>query len=208
MTDELVFPVGHDLGAFHPGRGRPVARYEIRAGRTTYGLPTGDEYRVWLVAHGVPGQPLTWPRYRADLRASGVPDAAGIAGRLAADGLLWRVPPSGDAAVGFAARHRVMPLMTAVGMAEETPPEGYSLGLPGHPTVHVDSLGYWLWLWGGQWDSLWHASAALAGTRLGAAVGDGDPRACLAAVLAELPQLISSGTACLDAAAGAVTPAG
>jgi hypothetical protein len=201
MTEDelLVVPVGHDLGVFHPGGGQPPVRHEIRVGRITYGLPSAGEHQVWAMAHGSPGEPpLTWPRYRSKLLALGVPNAGRIAGLLAGDGLLCRVPPAGDAAIGFATRHRVVPLMTALGVTDDTPHDRYTIGLFGHPVAHVDEVGYWLWFWGHLHDSLWLASEALAVVRREAGHDD-DAAACLTLVLTRLHHLLATSAAYLDA---------
>jgi len=194
----LVFPVGHDLGPYHPSAGQPAVRHEVRIGRTVYGLPGPAEHEAWLLAHGAFGvAPLTMSRYRDRLRDSGIRNAAEIAGSLAADGLIRRVPPSGEGAVEFARQHRVMPLMTGIGIPDQSRPGRYAIGVFGRPMTYVDEIGYWLWLHGHRWDDLWLASTALAETQPGESTGE--PAASLTLILTRLHQLLSASAAYLDA---------
>ena len=197
---ELVFPVGHQLGPYFPGDSEDPDYYEVCIGRTTYGLPT-DEGRVWLLAHGRPGEtPLTWPEYRRILIGSGIADVAGVAGRLANDGLLQRVPDTGEQAVAFARRHRIMPMATAIGNAGEGIPDGrYALGMPGHPFMYADDIEYWLWLWSPVHDSLAHACDELATSQAGVDRADGDPHTLLPLAMAAVQALIAHQMAFLDA---------
>ena len=41
----LVFPVGHDLGPYHPSAGQPAVRHEVRIGRTL-ARNSGSEYNT------------------------------------------------------------------------------------------------------------------------------------------------------------------
>jgi hypothetical protein len=126
---------------------------------------------------------------------AGIADIDEAVGRLADSGLLWRVPPSGADAVAFARGHRLLPLATAAGNVD-APADTYVLGLPGGVRHHqATELEYWLWLWGGQWDSLWVACETLAG-RPGAT----DPLSCVTPVLLAAQELIVHSVAFLDTA--------
>jgi len=194
FREELVFPVGFDLGPFYPAPGEPLAHYEVCVGRTSLTLPTEDDYRIWTLAHQ-PGEhsPLTWPTYRDRLADTGIADAFPLAQRLADNGMLWSVSPTGAAAAEFVRGHRLLPLATAIGDVEvEVPADTYALGLPRGPYHYASAVEYWLWLWGAQWDSLWTACEALAkGT---------DPLACVAPVLLATQELIVGSVAFLDVA--------
>ncbi len=197
MTD-LVFPVGHDLGPFFPDTGEPFDYYEICVGRQVYGLRTNDDYAVWMRAHGpVDEKPLTFARYYENLMSDGIPDAADRAAGLAADRLLWVVPLTGPAAVHFAKAYRPMPLVTAIGNVGPDVPAGrYALGRPTRVFHYADEVEYWLWLWGGHFDSLWLAVEAFADTDL----GTGDPQECVGALLLAAQSLINHSLLFFDAA--------
>ena len=200
--DDLLVPVGHDLGPFYAEKDQPFSFYEICVGRTTYALPTNNDYAVWLRGHGpVDRPPLTYTRYRDALIDAGIPDGDGLAYRLAANGLLRQIPRTGDVAVEFARTHRITPLLTAIGTANaDVPPGRWALGRPGVVFHHADEVEYWLWLWGGRFDSLWLACEALARSELGARTGDGDPNRCVGPVLLAVQNLILHALLFLDAA--------
>jgi hypothetical protein len=200
--EDLVFPIGFDLGPFFPAPGEPLAYYEVCIGRTSYTLPAEDDYRVWTTAHlPVERPPLTWPAYRDRLIDARIADAGSLARRLADNGLLRTVPPDGEGAVAFLRAHRLLPLATAIGDAEvEVPPGTYALGLPRGPYYHATELEYWLWLWGAQWDSLWAACEMLAQRPADKRIGDGDPRSCVTPVLLGAQALILNSVGFLDAA--------
>jgi hypothetical protein len=204
MSDEdlLVFPVGHDLGPFFPAAGEGFAYYEVCLGRRVYGLPTNYDYAVWMRAHGpVDESPLTWARYRHNLISDDIPDAGGRAGRLANEGLLWRVPGSGPGAVEFARVHRPMPLVTAIGdVGPDIPAGKHALGRPTTVFHYADDVEYWLWLWGGHFDSMWLAVEEFADTPLGRTVGAGDPQRCIGPALLAAQSLINHSLLFFDAA--------
>jgi hypothetical protein len=136
------------------------------------------------MAHGSPGEPaLTWDRYQDALRSDGPPEAPRLAGQLATDGLLRRVPIEGPEAAAFAARHRLVALMTGVGVHADTPPEMVSLGVFGKPITHVDELAYDLWFWARARPSLAEAAQRHGG---------------VTPVLSALHQLLSASAAYLD----------
>lgn len=201
MGEELIFPVGFDLGPFHPAPGEPLAHYEVCVGRTSFTLPSEEDYRVWTVAHEPAERPpLTWPVYRDRLIDAGIADAGALARRLAENGLLRSVKPTGDDAVEFVRTHRLLPLATAIGDVEIEVPEGtYAIGLPRGPYYYATEIEYWLWLWGAQWDSLWVACETLA-QRPAEKGGGIDPLACVTPVLLAAQALIVHSVAILDAA--------
>lgn len=196
--EPLIFPVGHDLGPFFPRADEPFQYYEVCVGRQVYGIPTNEDYAVWMRAHGpVDRSPFTYTGYRNNLVADGITDAGPRARRLSDSRLLWQVPATGDRAVEFARSYRLMPLMTAIGnVGPDIPPGKYALGRPTIVFHYADELEYWLWLWAGHFDSLWHACCALSNTDL----GDSDPVECLVAALPAAQSLINHSLAFLDAA--------
>jgi hypothetical protein len=204
MRDEdlLIFPVGHDLGPFFPATGETFEYYEVCVGYQVFGLRTNYDYAVWMRAHGpVDEPPLTYAGYRRNLISDRIPDAGARAARLAADGLLCRVPPTGAGAVEFARAHRPMPLVTAIGdVGPDIPAGTYALGRPTTVFHYADEVEYWFWLWGGHFDSLWLAVEAFARTDLGAATGAGDPERCLLPALHAVQGLINHSLLFLDAA--------
>jgi hypothetical protein len=199
--EDLIFPVGFDLGPFYPAPGEQLAYYEVCVGRTSYTLPSAQDYRVWAIAHEPAEQPpLTWPTYRDRLIDADIPDAGSLARRLADNGLLWSVPPTDEAAVDFVRAHRLLPLATAIGDVEiEVPAGAYALGLPRGPYYYATELEYWLWLWGAQWDSLWGACQTLS-RRPADKGGATDPLSCVTPVLLAAQELVVHSVAFLDTA--------
>lgn len=201
-ADNLIFPVGHDLGPFFPDTGQPFDYYEICVGRRVFGLRTNFDYAVWMRAHGpIDEPPLTFARYHDALISDGIPDAISRAAGLASDGLVWHVPLDGAGAVEFARAFRPMPLVTAIGNVGPDVPAGrYALGRVSTVFRYADGIEYWLWLWGGHFDSLWQAAEAFARTDLGSATADGDPRRCVGPLLLAAQGLISHSLLFFDAA--------
>lgn len=193
---ELILPVGHDLGPFFPNTGEPFDYYEICVGRRVFGLRTNYDYAVWMRAHGpIEEAPLTFDRYYDALLSDGIPDASKRSAGLAVDGLLWVVPLGRPAAVRFAQAFRPMPLVTAIGNVGPDVPEGrYGLGRPAKVFHYADEVEYWLWLWGGHYDSLWDAVEAFA------AETGGDPEECVGRLLLAAQSLISHSLLFFDAA--------
>jgi hypothetical protein len=200
-AEDLVFPVGFDLGRYHRAPGEPLAYYEVCAGQSCYALPGEDDYRAWTAAH-TPGErpPLTWPEYSARMFKTGIEDVNTVVGRLGDSGLLWRVPPSGPDAAAFARVHRLLPLATAIGNVD-APADTYILGLPGGVHHHhATELEYWMWLWGVRWDNLWEVCETLAArptARTGLAT---DPLSCVTPVLLAAQELVVHSVAFLDTA--------
>jgi hypothetical protein len=90
-----------------------------------------------------------------------------------------------------------MPLVTAIGNVGPDVPAGrYALGRPTKVFHYADEVEYWLWLWGGHFDSLWHAVEAFADTDL----GTGDPQECVGALLLAAQSLINHSLLFFDAA--------
>jgi hypothetical protein len=198
--DELLMPVGHDLGPGYSGPDQPAAFFEVAVGRASFVLPTREDYTIWQRGHGPVDQlPLTLRGYSDNVLKENIPDVEKLAYRLSENGLLWQIPPTGEPAAEFASLHRIVPLGTAVGNTHG--PDGwYALGPPGAVTHYAGEVEYWLWLWGGRFDSMWLACEALARTELGARTGDGDPYRCIGPVMLGAQTLIIRSLAFLDVA--------
>jgi hypothetical protein len=93
-----------------------------------------------------------------------------------------------------------MPLATAIGDTGADVPAGrYALGRPDVVFHYADEVEYWLWLWGGRFDTMWLACEALARSELGTRTGDGDPFRCIGPVMLGVQNLITHSLAFLDA---------
>jgi hypothetical protein len=199
----IVLPVGLYTGPLYPGVGEPLRYHSVRIGQLTMTLPDDEAYTVWRAAHRPParaGQP--WTRI-AVLQAAyelGVPDPAPILAGYLEDGLVVEVEP-GDA-VGFAERHRVVPLLLGLG---NTPadPQRYGLGLLGKPPlVTVPALTYDLIQWGGIADNVWDVCQAFAaaGREAASTEAEQDPEYVLATFVESLPTLLGAQAVHLDEA--------
>jgi hypothetical protein len=162
-------PVGHYLGAFHPGPGEDVAYHRIRIGDAVVYLTDAAELRGWLLTDAVP---------------------APVADRLVAAGALVPLPDPGPDTLGFAAAYRLRPLLSAVGPV----PGGASFGLgaAGHPVAAVDALLLDLWWWSGPSADLWTACERAAGAR------STEPVRVLEHFLRHGRDLLAAGAAYLD----------
>jgi hypothetical protein len=194
----LVLPVGHYLGPVHPAPGAPPAHHLVRVGWDSHRLAPGAAVDTWALAHGTgaPGDtPWTRNSLLAAAAAAGIPDAAGELDRLVAAGLTVLVDPA--AAAGFAAAHRLCPLLVGLG----TPPEDTFevLGIPGlPPSARVRPRTAEVWRWVGLWPDLASASAALDRAAAAAGTAPGG----LSTLLEDVQVLVSASAAYLDVAGG------
>ncbi|CRK58769.1 hypothetical protein [Alloactinosynnema sp. L-07] len=189
----LLVPIGHNLGAFHLGDGAHVQ--QVRRGADIVELSDVD-FAVWALAHGSPTGADTgaWDRravtaVAAELGLTGVDPV--IDGFLDT-GLLAEVDPQD--AVGFAERHRLVPLLLGLGTADE--PGLHQVGLLGTPLLTMTAELADLWEWSPLSADLWqacHESAALTDTA---------PDEVLTAVIGALHSLLSMNAACLDVRVG------
>ncbi|WP_156213562.1 hypothetical protein [Lentzea aerocolonigenes] len=111
-------------------------------------------------------------------------------------GLLVEVLP--DNAVGFASRHRLIPLALGLGTVE---PGLVGLGLLHHPLVLLAPALADLVQWSPLSPDLWHACRVSAEAAAGAGIEDPeqiDPRQVLDGVLAALLTLLGGRAACVD----------
>ncbi|HEY0448951.1 hypothetical protein [Actinophytocola sp.] len=189
----IVLPVGHDLGAFHPGDGAAAVR-QVRLGAEIVELST-EEFQVWSLAHGIPSGD-TVSCTPADLSSPlSSPDAVAA---LRDRGLLAEVTP--DSAQRFAAAHRLLPLALGLGNTAEEP-WLFSVGLLYQPLVMMTGALFDLWQWAHLSPDLWLAcrESAEVATRAGADDADvTDPARVLAGALGSLHQLLVARVACLD----------
>jgi hypothetical protein len=188
MTDATwIFPVGHYLGPFFPGRGEALECHRVRIGTEIAKLFTDIEFLVWGLAHGLPGGPRPadsdgiWTRAaltaagaeRGDATGADVADA--VAGLLAA-GVLVEVGPGGVDPEIFAHGHRLQPLLSGLGVSPARP-DTFHIGLFGEQvTAAVDQLMFDMWQWAPRVASLWalHQMQAETAHVLGDSVGGVD----------------------------------
>ncbi|MGH3737667.1 MAG: hypothetical protein ACRDT6_18955 [Micromonosporaceae bacterium] len=154
----LLFPIGHYIGAYHPGAGEPLAYHSIRVGQSRVALRSDEEFRMWALCHGFTGEQNVRPWTRdGALRAA---SATGLDGaRELLDGLLGEdivveVKAGTDEAVSFARQHRVVPLLYGVGQTQSDPPR-QGIGLGGQVALQVNNLAFELWRFGHLADNLW-----------------------------------------------------
>ncbi|SHN75397.1 hypothetical protein [Cryptosporangium aurantiacum] len=199
----LVFPVGHYLGAVHPGGGAPPSFHVVRAGREAVHLSDEDEVDVWGLAHGLPSAgDGAWSRAQVLSAAAdaGHPDAEPVLDALLERGLVVEVRPGTDDARDFARFYRLRPLLLGLGR-----PAGEDLDLIGVPGLVVALRAtprvLEVWEWAHLWPNLWAASEGLA--EAGRDTGRTDPSETepdqvLTVVLGAVQTLVAHGAAYLD----------
>jgi hypothetical protein len=202
MTDAWVFPLGHLLGAFHPGRDEPLEYHRIRIGADVLTL-SSDLALVWNLAHGVPGGVLpgqAWTRAMLTevVGARGGEDA--VAGLLDT-GALVEVGPGALDATTFARGHRLHPLLVGLGVTPERP-DLYRIGTLDQPVATVDELTFDMWQWAPTVGDLWELCEVQAATAR--VLGD-EPDEGLRNLLWRLHVLLSNGCGYLDIAVSAAT---
>ncbi|HZX03844.1 hypothetical protein [Kribbella sp.] len=193
MSTALIFPVGHYLGANHPG-----GEHLVRIGWRQCALGAGDELAVWALAHGVPGRsgeaPWTRTSIEAVAQAGGITRPAATIDQLLERDLLIEVTPGTADAVEFARACRIGSLLVGSGVQ---PNGDYGLGaVPANPSAGVDGFAYELWTWGHAFDSLWDACELFASTE--ADSGEASAQDVLDRVLPATQQLLAGGAAYLD----------
>ncbi|MEV6267608.1 hypothetical protein AB0L64_10590 [Kribbella sp. NPDC051936] len=196
MSSALIFPVGHYLGANHPGE-----QHIVRIGWQQYELNAGDELAVWALAHGVPGAgDAPWTRSSADAvaRAGGIADAAAVIDTLLSRDLLVEIEPGTADALEFARSCRIRSLLVGSG-EHPSAPGRYGLGaVPANPTARVDGFSYELWTWGHACDSLWQTCEYVARAGAGAGTDEVNAEPTLDRVLPAVQLLLANGAAYLD----------
>ncbi|WP_328333223.1 hypothetical protein OHA70_16015 [Kribbella sp. NBC_00382] len=202
MTAEpLLLPIGHDLGARYADGGAGHHQ-QVRAGIEVAEL-TRTEFTVWLLAHGIDDQdrPTRASVVRTAERFGLDPDVAGkIVDQLLTDRLLAALDPDGDAAIEFAQRHQLVPLLIGLG-PDPDQPWLQNIGLLNQPLVQVSTAVYDVWSWAHLAPQLWagcHDAAEVARNAGIESVEETQPRAVLAGILREVHGLLSSRAAYLD----------
>ena len=194
----LLLPVGHDLGAFHPGDGESAPVRQVRLGAQLNEL-TEAEFLVWTLAHGLvddEGQPV--PGTAAGI-GEHVDEPAAISS-LVERGLLAEVTPGSPESVRFASAHQLLPLALGLGNSEEQP-WLFAAGLLYQPLVMMTGAMYDLWQWAHLSPNLWSACQELAEVAAGAGIEDPeqtDPEQVLAGALGSVHQLLGVRVACVD----------
>lgn len=220
-----LLPIGQLVGALRSGYDAPADAHEIRVGTKVHELSI-VEFTAWALAHGDPEpapdaapdagtSPHAWGRAQvaARLRDSGV---LGRAGALAAGdphpvldallqrGLLAETPVHGPAAEAFARAYRLTPTLLGLGNSAEDP-WSYSIGLFGQELAQVGRAMFEVWAWGPVDPDLWTACESFAEQERAAGGTDPettDPAAVLAAVLANLHDLLGAQAGYLDVSGG------
>lgn len=199
--EALLVPVGHDLGALYPA-GEGERRQQVRVGVEVVELDDRD-FAVWLLAHGVDNDDRPTRRslvpgaVKLGLEAAQVEAAVE---RFLADGLLWEVDPDGESAVGFAQRHRLVPLMVGLGPDAEQP-WLQTIGLLNQPVVQVSAALYDVWAWSQLAPQLWTGchDAAMVAEKAGVTnAEETDPRQVLAGVMSNVHALLCVRAAYFD----------
>src|SRR5262245_19575515 len=117
MSSPWVFPLGHYLGPFFPGRGEPMQAHRLRIGRDITNLLTDAEFALWALAHGVPdtGQrPWSRDEISKAFDAQADVDVPVVLAELVAEGVLAEADPGTPQAVEFARSHRFHALLTGL----------------------------------------------------------------------------------------------
>ncbi|MEV5961943.1 hypothetical protein AB0L70_09285 [Kribbella sp. NPDC051952] len=201
MTEqELLIPVGHDIGVLYSGSGgADQRRQQVRVGVELFELADA-EFAVWVLAHGADDEDrptrasLTERAERLGLPVDGVIE------RFLADGLLVAVDPTADAAIDFAQAHQLFPLMHGLG-ADPDQPWLQSVGLTNRPIAQVSNTVYDVWVWAHLAPELWtgcHHAAKVAEQVGSTSPEETDPRQVLTGVLGQVHGLLCVRAAYFD----------
>lgn len=197
MAGEILLPVGHDLGAFHPGDGATEPVQQVRLGAQLVEL-SATEFHLWSLAHGLLDESAghVLPATEAALR--GHVDEPAVLRSLVERGLLAVVGP--DDFERFAATHRLLPLALGLGNSSEQP-WLFSVGFLHQPLVQMTGALFDMWQWAHLSPNLWLACRESAAVAERAGIDDPDqtdPARVLAGVFGALHLLLSVRAACLD----------
>ncbi|MFG1922446.1 hypothetical protein [Cryptosporangium sp. NPDC048952] len=192
----MLLPVGHYLGAFHPGPGQPPSYHVVRAGWEPFRLADETELDVWGFAHGLPdAEPFT----RESLLAAAAehPEADAVLDGLLDKGLVVEVVPGTEQAREFAEQHRLQPLLLGLGHTRDD--ELDAIGVPGLVVaLRATPSVLEVWEWAHLWPDLWSACEGLAEAARDSGHGETDPAAVLTFVLDAVQTLVAHGAAYLD----------
>jgi hypothetical protein len=199
---ELLIPVGHDLGVLYPESGSDRHRQQVRLGAEVMELEDQD-FAVWLLAHGTDSddrptrESLTERAGKLGLAT----DAVGVAiERFLVDGLLVAVDPVSDAVVRFAQEHQLFPLLHGLGPDPEQP-WLQTIGMLNQPVVQVSNALYDVWAWTQLAPELWTGcqDAAMVAKQIGVTSPEEiDPRQVLSGVLGQVHGLLCVRAAYFD----------
>lgn len=198
--EALILPVGHDLGA--RSADPDTGWQQVRVGAEVMEL-SRPECVVWLLAHSLDDadrptrQSLLEQAGRFGVHRSG---ADATIDRFLDDGLLAEVGPGRDAAIAFACRHQLVPLMLGLGPDPEDAGM-LLLGLMNQPVVQVSPALYDLWTWAHLSPQLWAACEDAVATARRQGVtdpGELDPGEVLTGFLAAVHGLLRVRAAYLD----------
>lgn len=206
MAEPWVFPVGHYLGPFFPGRGADLDGHRVRVGNEVVTLFTETEFAVWALAHGLPGsaEPVRWTRRSIEdaVRRQNGAEAGGVVADLLRDGVLVEVGAGATDPVAFARRYRFRALLVGLGVSPERP-DGFHIGLTGQPLATVDGQAFEFWEWAPLHVTVWDAWQAMATVET--ALGGAEP--VVDEALDRLQVLLRSGCGYLDLPLDLVQPA-
>jgi hypothetical protein len=120
--ESLLFPIGHCLGAdYHDLPTSNDHTFRVRVGGEVKTLDD-EQFAVWGLAHGFPtGSSEAWGRMSILKAAGRVRGAEQVLDSLVEDHLIVATTPGTEAAVDFARRHRMVPLMLGLGNTAEEP---------------------------------------------------------------------------------------
>jgi hypothetical protein len=196
--NELLIPVGHDLGVLYPDRG-PEHRQQVRVGVEVVEL-ADREFAVWLLAHGVDDADRPTRQSLAERAGTLGLEVDGVVERFLADGLLAAVDPEADDAVEFAQEHQLFPLGHGLGPDPEQP-WLQTVGLLNQPIAQVSTALYDVWAWTQLAPELWTGcqDAAMVAQQVEVtSPEETEPRQVLTGVLREIHGLLCVRAAYLD----------
>jgi hypothetical protein len=200
-VDELLIPVGHDLGVLYSGGGSEH-RQQVRLGVEVAELPD-REYAVWMLAHGVDAEDRpTRDTLLAVAQKLGLDrtEVAASVERFIGDGLLAAVDPDGDDAIGFAQEHQFFPLLHGLG-PDQDEPALQTVGMLNQPVAQVSRAIYDIWAWAQLAPELWTGcqEAATVARQAGLTEQEEtDPRQVLAGLLGQVHGLLAVRAAYFD----------
>ncbi|MGH3737664.1 MAG: hypothetical protein ACRDT6_18940 [Micromonosporaceae bacterium] len=207
MTDPLVLPVGHYMGAFYPATDAPLKYRKVRLGVDVKQL-SEEQFTLWALTHGMPHQSGRTRWTRAAVRElARLPRFDEVLDSLVADGLVAEVSP-GATAVEFGRTHRLQPLMMGLGNSPDDPLR-FSIGLLGVPPVaKVESFVFELWQWCRLGHDLMETAELFAKVEQEVNGGQTGAEQLIGDITEQLHVLLAHNAAYLDTTLGPATEAG